>query len=39
MLGLQHRKAELASQLLGGTGPRVPLSELDVDDLFAPLGD
>jgi SNF2 family DNA or RNA helicase len=39
MLGLQHKKAELASQLLGGTGTRVPLSELDVDDLFAPLGD
>ncbi len=39
MLALQHRKSELASQLLGGTAARVPLSELDVDDLFAPLGD
>jgi len=39
MLGLQHRKSELASQLLGGSGPRVPLSALDVEDLFAPLGD
>jgi SNF2 family DNA or RNA helicase len=39
MLGLQHKKSELASQLLGGSGTRTPLSELDVDDLFAPLGD
>ena len=39
MLGLQHKKSELASQLLGGSGTRTPLSELDVDDLFAPLGE
>ncbi|HEY3498216.1 MAG TPA: DEAD/DEAH box helicase [Polyangiaceae bacterium] len=41
MLRLQQKKSELASSLLGLGGGSTPqlLSEHDVDDLFAPLGD
>ena len=39
MLQLQQRKSELASSLLGLTNAPQALSEGDVDDLFAPLGD
>jgi superfamily II DNA or RNA helicase len=39
MLRLQQRKSELASSLLGLTNAPQALSEGDVDDLFAPLGD
>ena len=39
MLRLQQKKSELASSLLGlGNAPQL-LSETEVDDLFAPLGD
>jgi superfamily II DNA or RNA helicase len=39
MLQLQQKKAELARSLLGGSAVKTALSELDVDDLFAPLGE
>jgi superfamily II DNA or RNA helicase len=39
MLQLQQKKSELARSLLGGGPVKSPLSELEVDDLFAPLGD
>lgn len=38
MLQLQQRKRRLAEGILGGAGGRVPLSEDDVEELFAPLG-
>jgi len=37
MLRLQERKRHLADSILGVTGQAAPLSEEDVDDLFAPL--
>jgi superfamily II DNA or RNA helicase len=39
MLRLQERKKHLADTLLGGGGARSALTEHDVHDLFAPLGD
>jgi superfamily II DNA or RNA helicase len=39
MLQLQQKKSELARSLLGGSAIKTPLSELEVDDLFAPLGE
>jgi hypothetical protein len=39
MLQLQQKKSELARSLLGGGPVKTPLSELEVDDLFAPLGE
>jgi SNF2 family DNA or RNA helicase len=39
MLQLQQKKSELARSLLGGGPVKSPLSELELDDLFAPLGD
>jgi superfamily II DNA or RNA helicase len=39
MLQLQQKKSELARALLGGAAVKTPLSELEVEDLFAPLGD
>jgi len=39
MLRLQQRKAQLAQSLLGLADAPTALSELDLDDLFAPLAD
>jgi hypothetical protein len=39
MLRLQQRKSELASSLLGFASAPTALSERELDDLFAPLGD
>ncbi|HEY8429640.1 MAG TPA: DEAD/DEAH box helicase [Sandaracinaceae bacterium] len=38
MLQLQQRKRKLAEGILGTGGARLPLSEDDVEELFAPLG-
>jgi superfamily II DNA or RNA helicase len=39
MLRLQQRKSQLASSLLGLADAPTALSEIDLDDLFAPLAD
>jgi SNF2 family DNA or RNA helicase len=39
MLTLQRRKRHLADTILGDAGDTSSLSEADLDDLFAPLGD
>jgi superfamily II DNA or RNA helicase len=39
MLKLQQKKSELARSLLGGGAVKAGLSEVELDDLFAPLSD